>query len=211
MKNKVSYSSNNRPLPQKCFLKGMTLVEVLLVVSLVSFVSLCIFHVINNGLQVWQRSRQVSLEEDVVIFFDKLSRDLRNVYRFSKLDFQGGPHKLTFPTIIHTVTEARQRTTEDTMDQCGNVQYYFDILNKNIQRRQANYSQALKGDFDRGIAMIKNVESASFSYYYLTDTQAIRSDSALDRLPQGVEVQVKFSDAFGKKMMKKYIDLPISN
>ena len=46
--------------------RGMTLIEILLVISLISMVSLGIYNALSNGIAIFQRHRQVVIEEDIV-------------------------------------------------------------------------------------------------------------------------------------------------
>ena len=65
----------------------MTLVEMLIVVGLVSFVMVAIYTSFANGLKVWKRSQQLVIEEDVAIFFDKFSQHFYNPFPHSQTKF----------------------------------------------------------------------------------------------------------------------------
>lgn len=192
--------------------KGMTLIEILIVTSLLSLVSLAIYNSLANGIKVWERSRQVVVEEDVVIFFDKVAQDLRNTFFHSKINFKGTEFKFSFPTIVYTPADRRSGASEgEYIEQMGRVEYYYDFNEDTLYRHQANYSQALNERFGRPRALVTSVDRIKFRYYYRTDTDEIYTPEILDVLPSGVEIEVEFSDNQGQKIMKKFIDIPIES
>ena len=192
--------------------KGMTLMEILIVMSLLALVSLAIYHSLSNGIRVWERNRELVVEEDVVIFFDKLTQDLRNTYFYSKINFKGDEFRFSFPTIVYTPADKRSNIPEgEFIEQMGRVEYYYDFNDNTLYRRQANYSQALNERFGRPRALVTSVDRIKFRYHYITDEEEIYTPEILDVLPSGVEVEVEFSDNQGQKMMRKFVDIPIGS
>ncbi|HSV43921.1 MAG TPA: hypothetical protein VLJ10_05135, partial [Candidatus Bathyarchaeia archaeon] len=87
--------NNSRPfLANKI---SFTLIELLLVASLLSLISVSLYQALSNGLRVWQYTRRLSVEEDVMIFLDKLSADLRNSFDYSLFFFDEGKNYVSFP------------------------------------------------------------------------------------------------------------------
>ena len=190
----------------------MTFIELTIVVSLISLLSLAIFNALSNGIKIWNKSNQLVLEEDVSIFFDKLTSDLHNAIIFSKLDFDGGETRFTFPAIIKVLPDPNSGLPADEyVDQIGLVQYYFDVTNRAVYRRQANYGQALKKEFNEPQKLVSSVEKFRFKYVYLTDNEEIISNNVLEILPSGLEVEVTFLDQKQEKTMTKIIDILIGS
>ena len=112
---------------KKKFNNAFTLIEMILVVSLISLVGLASFRTIANGLSVWEQSLQIGVEEDLAIFLDKITRDLRNSYKYSLLKFDGTKRTISFPTIVHTREDRRKNYGRlRYVDRMGKVEYYFD-------------------------------------------------------------------------------------
>lgn len=190
--------------------RGLTLIEILLVVSLVSLITLALYVSFANGLKVWERSRQLVLEEDMAIFLDKLSHDLRNTYTYSKVSAKGTSTRFVFPAIVHTMADPKMGLPEDAyIDQMGQVEYYFDTTDKSIYRRQANYSQGLKEKFQNSLRLASSIDKLDFQYHYLTDTGEKISDEVLEYMPFGVDVKIEFSDKLGKHVIRRFIDIPL--
>ena len=190
---------------------GMTLMEVLIVVSIVAVVSLSLFNAFSNGLKVWRLSQQLVLEEDVAIFLDRLSQDLRNSFLYSKIYFEGDHYDFAFPTRVVTRIDFNKTpdNPDDIEDQMGRVEYIFEPSRKLLVRRQANYSQALMKTFSDPRIMLEGVDRVEFKYIYLTEEKEIVSEQMLEILPASIKVEVDFSDQFGQRSIEKYIDLPL--
>lgn len=191
---------------------GLTLIETLLAVALVTMVGLALYHSFSMGVNVWDRSQQVNIEEDVAIFFDKLSFDLYNSFLFSQIKFEGNEFRFAFPTIVYTRADRGLRLEPDAyIDQVGKVEYYYDFNDDVLYRREANYSQAIKERWGEPRALIKSVSRIKFRYYFMTDTEEISSSEILDVLPTGVEIEVEFTDSRGTRVMKKFVDIPVGS
>ena len=68
---------------------GFTLIETLLVVAISSVIALTIYSTFNSGLKIWQRLTKKEQASDLNIFFEKISYDLRNSFKFSDIKFVG--------------------------------------------------------------------------------------------------------------------------
>ncbi len=191
---------------------GLTLVETLLAVALVTLVGLACYKSLSMGIEVWQRSQQLNIEEDVAIFFDKLSFDLYNSFLFSQIKFEGNEFRFAFPTIVRTPADKSLRLGEDVyVDQIGKAEYFYDFNDDKLYRRQANYSEAVRERWGPKRELVSSVTRIKFRYYFLTETEEISSAEILDVLPTGVEIEVEFADTRGKRVMKKFIDIPVGS
>ena len=190
--------------------RAMTLIEILLVLSLVTMISIALYKALRNGLQVWERSRRLVVEEDIAIFFDKMSQDIKNSYLYSKIRFEGTEVNFLFPTIVRVTADAHSGAPRgELVDQLGRVHYFFDPQQRTIGKRAANYSQALKNKFGPPQILAQSIDRLKFRYYYRTDQGEVFSPKVLDTLPAGVDVEVLFSDKKGQRSIHKFIDVPI--
>ncbi|MBZ0165683.1 MAG: type II secretion system protein GspJ [Candidatus Omnitrophica bacterium] len=191
---------------------GLTFVEVILAAALTTMVGVTIYQSLAMGIGVWQRSQQLNLEEDVVIFLDKLSYDLYNSFLFSQIKFEGNEFRIAFPTMVYTPADRRLNLGADVyVEQIGKVEYYYDLGEDKVYRRQANYSQALRERYTDPQELVAGVDNLRFRFYFLTESDELSSSEILDVLPTGVEITVEFSDAKGKRTMRKFIDIPVGS
>src|SRR3989338_2632588 len=63
--------------------KSFTLIEMLLVTSLMAMIGLAVYHSLVNGMKIWDASTRYTAEEDVALFFDKISQDIRSATNYS--------------------------------------------------------------------------------------------------------------------------------
>lgn len=191
---------------------GLTFVEVLLAAALTTIVGFMIYQSLSLGIDVWQRSQQISIEEDVMLFLDRLSFDLHNSFLFSQIKFEGNEFHIAFPTIVYTPADRRLNLGEDVyVEQVGKVEYYYDLGSDTVYRRQANYSQAVRERYGEPQQLVAGVENLRFRFYFLTERDELSSSEILDVLPTGVEVTVQFLDAKGSRSMSKFIDIPVGS
>ncbi len=190
--------------------KGMTLIEILIVVSLMGMISISIYNSLSNGIKVWQRQRQLMVEQDVVIFFEKISQDIRNSYYYSLLLYEGESNRIAIPTIVKTSPDVLSSFDRDIpIEQLGKVEYFFDPSDDSLKKRQANYFQGTNQEYGAAVSLVKPINSLRFKYIYLTETGELMSDQLLEVLPHGIEVSVTFTDQKGKRTMSKLIDILI--
>jgi len=193
---------------------AFTLVEMLLVASLFSVISLAVFNAFANGLKIWERGCRPIIEEDISLFFEKLEGDLRNYSVYSHIGFDGKPGRITFATIVSTLIDQKKvKGVEEAgyAKEIGRVEYYFDENRRNLYRRQANFSQALKNKFGPDQPILKSIESVTFQYGYKTNRGYVIENKGKDAIPSFVLVDIKFKQGQGIGQMKKVISIPVGN
>jgi len=191
-------------------IQGMTLMEILVVVTLLSGVTLLVYKAFTNGLQVWQKSRELVIEEDIAVFFEQFSRDIYNTVSISTMAFEGESERCSFPIVIPLTALSHHGLPEnENVDQIGKIEYYVDHIQHTLNRRTADYGQALQKEFNRPRVLVTSIEGIRFSYYYFTDDGEVLSEKVLDVPPSGVEVKIDFYDRKGRRSMERYFDILI--
>ena len=193
--------------------KAFTLVESILVVSLIAVVGVAVYHALANGLDVWKRSRAFSSDEDVAIFFDKFERDLHNAFRYRTLPFKGEAKSITFPTIVHVPVDPKHPTwnREEYVDLMGVVEYSYDAAQESLYRRQANYGQATQGKFEEARPLAGRIHSLSFRYYYPSpgEEKGELVDEYEGELPSAVYVALEMQETTGgSRIFTRLVNIP---
>lgn len=154
----------------------------------------------------------MSQEEEILIFIDRLSNDLYNSFLYSQIKFEGNEFRVAFPTIVYVPADKRKGLPEGIYeDQVGKVEYYYDLGEDAIYRRQANYSEAVRERYGEPQLLVSGVENLRFRFYFLTENEELSSSEILDIVPTGVEVLIEFGDQRGERQMVKFIDLPVGS
>ncbi len=200
--------NRNHKVPKRAF----TLIEMLLVASLLSVTGLAVYHSIATGIRVWEHSRRYSAEEDVAVFFEKFSLDLQNAYRYESISFEGKAAKLFIPTIVRTPIDKKISANGDLVEQMGGAEYFLQKGEKAIYRRQANYSQALKKKFSQARALAAPVENLKFTYYFYEDGKLKTKKNISQEVPVSILVEIDFVEVGGSiRHLQRMINIPIGN
>lgn len=200
--------SRNPKIPKRAF----TLIEMLLVASLLSVTGLAVYHSIATGLRVWEYSRRYSAEEDVAVFFEKLSLDLQNTYRYGGIVFEGKAEKVFIPTIVRTPIDKKISASGDIIEQMGGAEYFLQKGEKSICLRQANYSQALKKKFFQPRTLAKPIENLKFTYYYYEDGKLSAKKTAANGIPVSILVEIDFVEVTGSiRHLQRMINIPVGS
>jgi len=145
-----------------------------------------------------------------MIFFDKLSMDLRNALQFSQLDFYGTASEISFPTIIAVPMGSSSGEVLIYADQIGQVSYGLDARQQGIVRSQANYGQALEREKGAARVLAAPVESLRFEYLSRGMTGTFERQLDRNALPDTVKVSVYFKNSQGQRQtMTRQINLPL--
>jgi len=193
---------------KKGFLRAFTFVEMALVVSLLSLVSLAVYRSLSNGLEIWKRSARFILEEDAAIFLEGLTRELSNTLSYSLLPFEGEADRVRFATMIRTASDKQGSSArQGYVSQIGCVEYSFDRGRSALVRRQANYGQALDGEFQPGRVRVRPVDSFQL-LYYSRDGSVLKSTDGMT--PFTVEVKMTFHESSGAiRTLRRLIPVPV--
>lgn len=197
-------------VPSQKSRRGFTLIEILLTVSLMSLCSLAIYNVFSSGVKLWARAQYFSVEQDISIFLDKFSEDLRNSFYYTGIKFNGMQSQLTVPAFVITPADERSiRADEGLITEIGAVKYYYDYETHTIHRAQANYSQALNGRFSDDKVLVKSVTSLKF-IYYVPGAQGVDPYAKMeDVIPSAVYVEIKYNDGNAEHQMGRFVALPV--
>ncbi len=191
--------------------KSFTLVEILLVSSLMAVLGVAVFGAFANGLKLWAKATRLNREAEVAVFLDKMGEDLRSTVAISGISFKGIGEQVSFPAVVMTLADPHSsRTSEGLIDQIGAVQYRFDVAEHTILRRQANYAQAIKGRWAKEeIPVASGITALDFYYEVSTDKGFLFKSEIDGAIPSGIMVEVHFSDDSGDHRLRRYLPIPI--
>ncbi|MBN1586611.1 MAG: prepilin-type N-terminal cleavage/methylation domain-containing protein [Candidatus Omnitrophica bacterium] len=144
------------------FLRGFTLLELLITTSLVSLVGLAIANTFSRGLQVWDKVNALGgVEREAGFVLDEFARELRSSFVLDGVEFEGDRESVSFPTLV----KARHKEHGDFVG-AGRVGYFYDSARKTLSRSAETYAQVLSGSEARAEPLLNHVRSVDLSYYY---------------------------------------------
>lgn len=145
--------------------EGFTLVEMMLVAVLLGIVGLAIGSTFAGGLRIFNRMESYTADKaDVLLFVERMERDLRNTFSFKGIDFVGESKRVTFPVILRTFSD-KNRVEESP----GLVSYYRDDTRTErvFLREEKTYPHAVKKESPEhgDITVLAPIEDISFQYF----------------------------------------------
>ncbi len=198
--------------------KGLTLVEMIVVVSIIATVATAIIGIIHGGIKMWQRGMVVRKDVDVRIFFERLTGDLRNISLFSRMKFQGSGNAVSFPVLAEgdfRPTFEKEANQGQRLIQIMLVEYKFDPYKKSIIRKESDFLQISGKRKGRIRVALDNVASFKVRYYYPSEDDeselVARRVAVEGKIPNLVKIELTCSsDTDERKTFNELIEVPIA-
>ena len=140
--------------------KGFTLVELLIVVSIFSVVSLAIYSTFSSGASILRRIKNVDFrQQKLLLKTERFSRELREQPNYKKQLFQGSRYKINFAASLNYFP--------------SRVTYYFDPSLFCLMRCEDKLDTIItaEGKIDpelkaKATVFLPKVKEVNFSYFY---------------------------------------------
>lgn len=146
---------------------GFTLVELLVVMSLVALIGVSLYAMFGSAMDMMRRVSGSEVAEDVGIFLEKLDREISSQVTFKGIPFDGKETSLTFPFRIGIDKKASLNRG------IGRVSYFFDESHRTFTRRQENLSQIYKREEIEAVPILKDVTDVKFQYFVYLKSEKI--------------------------------------
>lgn len=111
---------------------GFTLIEMLIAVGLVSFVFAATAAALFQGIRVYHRLINVSESGEVLIFFEKVSKDVSNSLSYSGVPFNAGASGMSFAALREPASWDTQAFAATVV----RVDYSLNSKNGNVLRTE---------------------------------------------------------------------------
>ncbi len=144
---------------------GFTLIELTLVAALLSAIGVALYASFSTGISAWQKINAGLTIEDINIFLDKISSELRNSFQFKGILLKGESGAIRFPILFYG------RDKKGVQKEIGEVHYEFNQKLQGIYRTYRSYSEVYqeKNTFAERIA--GPIQSFELQYYYYDPQQ----------------------------------------
>jgi len=183
--------------------KGFTLIELLVVTVMLSVVSLAIYSTFASGARIWQRINKLSLNEDLNIFFDRFTGDVKNSVDFTGLRFLGKADRFELSTLVSS--SALEAKT------IGLVIY--SCANDAVMRSQADYSQLYQDSQVAPRHILGGIKSCKFFYYMYDEEKKEHfwvEEWTKDELPLAVRMVLSAGTDESPQELVKTVSIPVA-
>src|SRR3989338_755284 len=110
---------------------AFTLIEMLLVMCMLYFISAAIYTTFASGVKIWIRVNKAAPQADVNIFFEKLESDARNSFKFTGIKFMFKDDHFELATLVAS-SELKCRSV-------GKAVYAYDGGERSLNRAEMDY------------------------------------------------------------------------
>lgn len=190
----------------KGYRKGFTFIEILIVTVLLSIVSLTIFSTFNNGIKIWQRMNTEMPEEDVALFFEKFTVDVRNCVVSQSIGFMGSKEKFEFCGLV--------KSPHLKNASIGKVFYAYDPGHRQLTREQRDYSQLYQDEPGLSNKTLANVSSLKFEYYFYDEKKKEylwKEEWLEEYIPLAIRISFELSYGQEINLFVKTVSIPVSS
>jgi prepilin-type N-terminal cleavage/methylation domain-containing protein len=140
--------------------RGFSLLELLLVTALLPVISFAVFANFSSGMRIWKALVQESPQEDISIFYQKVSVDFMNALKYTDIPFTGDKDRVTLATRI----DADPKLGGDRG--IGRVSFFYDPRERAIFKEEEDISRIYKETAPQKVLMIKGVASFEVNYFF---------------------------------------------
>ncbi|MFA7706571.1 MAG: type II secretion system protein [Candidatus Omnitrophota bacterium] len=182
---------------------GFTLVELIISGAIILLVSVTVYSVFASGINVWRKANQVQGKGHALrLVIEKMSREIRNTFRFSTIPFEGSENIVYFPQVVDS--------------QLSRIIYFIDE-EENFCRRLQSYPEVFeKGESGKYDILISGLKELKFEYCYLDNASGeyewkdkwVKEEQ--DTIPQAIKIEFTFEGQNGEELkFAKTVFVPI--
>ena len=188
--------------------RSFTLVEMLIVLSMVSLIGIAIYGTLSNGVRIYKRLSQAEGQEGIAVFLDRFAYELRNTFPDNAIIFQGEERLLSFATRVATAGSSLPQ--ENTI---GQVSYSYNKKDKQLEKITRNYSQLYKDRRTIEKELLSGINSFKFCYYsYDQSRQEYIWQERWHQtgIPLAVRIELEYIQDDDSLVFTKTINIPIA-
>lgn len=176
---------------------SFTFVELLVVVTIFSILSLAVYATFSSGMRMWARIQESTFAQRIAILrLEKISQDLRQSLDFSKIGFTATEAgEISFPIL-------------STNNEISRVTYFLKdkVLFRKLERFKDILEEKAEAEEKK---LLFEVEDLKFSFGYQKEGKYVWKttwDSKEEGLPITVKIELKVKDAD----FTKTVTIPVS-
>ena len=176
--------------------KGFTLLELLIAILIFAVIVSAVYSTLYSGIKVWNvGDAQTRFPESSQMALNRITKDIRNVARFSEIKFEGEKHSISMPVIKDVYQD------KNLITQIHKVSYYLD--SGNVMRDVLTYPESLIGQTNKR-ELVPDVQELVFSYCNVEKEWKDSWEEA--NLPYAVKLSIKSKE---NNILEAITEIPI--
>lgn len=176
---------------------AFTFVELLIVVTIFSILSLAVYATFTSGMRLWKRIDDLSLiQRKALLRLEKISQDLRQALDFPKIGISGKSNELSFPLLSYD-------------NQLIKVSYFLE--DDSLWRGQQTYQDILEEkEPPAARSLLSGVEELKFSFIFKEEDKTDYSVKDTWAKEEGAPAAIKIELTIKEETFTKTINIPIA-
>ena len=190
--------------------QGFTLVELLVIASILAMIAVAVFSTFASGLNVYTRIKTYKRAKiDVLLSLEKIEKDLRNTFRFSGIDFSGEAKRVDFPGLI----KDRDPKGNEVIS-LGRVSYYLNTETGSLTKEEQSYFFTIPENSEARdkVKPLAVAEDVNFSYYYFDATTQKygwkNSWNKAEGVPTAVKIEINIRNGSETVQVSRSVFIP---
>ena len=186
------------------FNRAFTLIEMLVVVSMVFFVSLAVYATLSAGLRIWKRINVNTPGENISIFFEKFTSDLKNTVKFSSLSFSGAEDSFEFVSLVES-----HRIGNKTI---GKIVYSFNNSSRSLKRYEKDIAHIFREEPGIEHNALSDIRAVRFYYYHYdkeNDYYTWEDEWGLESIPLAIRLELTMGTENASEKFTKTVSIPV--
>lgn len=186
--------------------KAFTFIEILIVTVLLAIISLTLYATFSNGIKVWQRVTAIAPEEDLAIFFEKFTLDLRNCINSKEIIFLGRKDGFEFAGLV------KSQELENTT--IGKLIYEYREKQGVLKRQQLDYSRLYLQESGVSNQVLSGIKEFNLAYYFYDEKKKEylwAEEYMEDSLPIAVRMELELNYGNESNRFIKTVSIPVSS
>jgi prepilin-type N-terminal cleavage/methylation domain-containing protein len=190
---------------------GFTMIELLVVVSILALVMGALGACLASGLRVWESAARFNaVESEALIGLEMMEKDVVNSFVFHGIAFDGRSEQLAFPLLVSQLPDPERSTA---CPRIGTVRYSFNERKKRFFRKKWVYPSEEPEGME---TVVENVERVELRYLSLPSNGDGAAGNWKDswesttNLPDGVSIDMVFDDEGREMRFRRLVMLPHS-
>jgi prepilin-type N-terminal cleavage/methylation domain-containing protein len=143
--------------------RGLTFIEILIVVVMMSIVSLAVYSTLSKAISIWQTVQRPLYTEDFALFFEKFSSDIKNAMLLKTVAAAGHDDSFEFASLVPSRIWKKRIP--------GKIIYSFDKEKGVLVREQLDVVDLYSEKDPLRQEVLKNIRSLQFLYYTYDQAQ----------------------------------------
>jgi len=169
--------------------RSFTFVELLIVVTIFSLLSLAVYTTFSSGMLIWRRIQYTGiLQRRAFLGLERISQDLRQALNFSKIGFSGKINEVSFPFL-------------SAENEILRVSYFLEA--ETVYRKQENFKDIIEEKDNPKIrSMLSGIDDLKFSFAYQEDGKKEYTwkdtwgkEEDIPGIPKAIKMELKTKDA----------------